>query len=41
LTLPIAQTLLSSGTVGVGQVGQLTHDRAGTRGQSTVTSVKW
>jgi hypothetical protein len=41
LTLPIAQTLLASGSVGVGQAVQLGLDRAGTRVQATVTSVKW
>jgi protocatechuate 3,4-dioxygenase beta subunit len=41
LKLPIAQTLLASGTVGVGQVVQLSLERGGAKVAATVTSVKW
>jgi S1-C subfamily serine protease len=41
LTPAVAQTLLSSGTVGVGDSFQLTLDRAGTPVQIALVAVKW
>lgn len=41
ITPPIAQTLLQSGTIGVGQTAQLAIDRGGSPVNVTLVSVKW